>query len=198
MEYHWSGTKSINTKNKKKMKKKFYLANGEEVKIGDIIFRKVGRVNDCIFITEKTLPKLIAAGIITAGKSADKSAPSVLKDNKVPMDLKFYIQKIADRLGWKIEKVYNYLNNIDTVLPAAAFSMVLREIAIELDKKYENHIDNSPEIYAISLTDGRIGKINKASIKNYRNFAAFRSIEDAKIACRITRDILKEMFKSGK
>lgn len=198
MEYHWSGTKSINTKNKKKMKKKFYLANGEEVKIGDIIFRKVGRVNDCIFITEKTLPKLIAAGIITAGKSADKSAPSVLKDNKVPMDLKFYIQKIADRLGWKIEKVYNYLNNIDTVLPAAAFSMVLREIAIELDKKYENHIDNSPEIYAISLTDGRIGKINKASIKNYRNFAAFRSIEDAKIACRITRDILKEMFKSEK
>lgn len=198
MEYHWSGTKSINTKNKKKMKKKFYLANGEEVKIGDTIFRKVGRVNDCIFITEKTLPKLIAAGIITAGKSADKSAPSVLKDNKVPMDLEFYIQKIADRLGWKIEKVYNYLNSVDTILPAAAFSMVLREVAIELDKKYEDHIEKSPEIYVISMLDGRITKANKAHIKNYRNFAAFRSIEDAKIACRITRDILKEMFKSGK
>ena len=47
------------------------------------------------------------------------------------------------------------------------------------------------------MFDGRITKANKAHIKNYRNFAGFRTIEDAKIGCTITRDILKEMFKNN-
>ena len=114
------------------------------------------------------------------------------------MELDYYIQKIAEKLGWKMEKVYNYLNSVDSILPAAAFSMVLREVAIELDKKYEDHIEKSPEIYVISMLDGRITKVNIVHNKNYRNFAAIRTISDAKIACKITKDILKEMFKSGK
>lgn len=187
--------------------KKFYLANGKEVQLGDTICRVeeenyplLGKckVTDYIPITEYTLPELIKAGIITVKQDEDKSVSPVQKGSEVPMDLEFYVQKIADRLGWKIEKVYNYLNSVDTILPAAAFSMILREIAIELDKKYENHINESPEIYVISIMDGRITKANKAHIKNYRNFAAFRSISDAKIACRITKDILKELFESGK
>lgn len=152
-----------------------------------------GIVAQHIVVTKDILPKLLEAGIVTT----TKPAKSVV-ETEVPMELEYYIQKIADKLGWKVEKVYNYLNSVDTILPAAAFSMVLREIAIELDKKYEDHIEKSPEIYVISMLDGRITKANKAHIKNYRNFAAFRTIEDAKIACKITRDILKEMFKSGK
>lgn len=185
---------------------KIYLKNGKEVQLGDTICRAGEnhtlfgkcKVIEYIHITKQTLPELIKAGIITVKQDMDKSVSPVQKDSKVPVDLEFYVQKIADRLGWKIDKVYNYLNSVDTILPAAAFSMVLREIAIELDKKYEDHIEKSPEIYVISMLDGRITKANKAHIKNYRNFAAFRSIEDAKIACRITRDILKELFKSGK
>lgn len=183
---------------------KIYLKNGKEVQIGDILI-KVSKVNDPFFgkdtiiehvqvkVTKDILPKLLKAGIVTTTKP---EKPVV--ETKVPMELEYYIQKIADKLGWKIEKVYNYLNSVDAILPAATFSMILREIAIELDKKYENHIENSPEIYVISMLDGRIAKANKAHIKNYRNFAAFRSVSDAKIACRITRDILKELFKSGK
>lgn len=178
---------------------KIYLTNGKEVQIGDTL-TKVSKVKDPFFgkgtivqhivVTKDILPKLLEAGIVTTAKSA--------VETEVPMELEYYIQKIAEKLGWKIEKVYNYLNSVDAILPAAAFSMVLREIAIELDKKYEDHIEESPEIYVISKLDGRITKANKAHIKNYRNFAAFRSVSDAKIACRITRDILKEMFKSGK
>lgn len=180
---------------------KIYLTNGKEVQIGDTL-TKVSKVKDPFFgkgtivqhviVTMGILPKLLEAGIITT-----KPAKSVV-ETKVPMELEYYIQKIAEKLGWKVEKVYNYLNSVDTILPAAAFSMVLREIAIELDKKYEDHIEKSPEIYVISMLDGRITKANKAHIKNYRNFAAFRSVSDAKIACSIVRDILKEMFKSGK
>ena len=191
--------------------KKIYLKNGKEVQIGDTIckVKKInhsalgsGKVVEHILVTKEMLPKLIKSGILTVKEDVDKPVvlPSNLEadDAGMSMDLEFYIQKIADRLDWKIEKVYNYLNSVDTILPAAAFSMVLREIAIELDKKYEDHIKKSPEIYVISLLDGRITKANKAHIKNYRNFAAFRSVSDAKIACSIVKDILKEMFKSGK
>ena len=180
---------------------KIYLTNGKEVQIGDTLtkaskvvdpFFGEGTVVEHVVVTKDILLKLLKAGIVTT----TKPAKSAVVESEVPMELEYYIQKIAEKLGWKIEKVYNYLNSVDTILPAAAFSMVLREVAIELDKKYEDHIEKSPEIYVISMLDGRITKANKAYIKNYRNFAAFRSVSDAKIACSIVRDILKEMFKN--
>lgn len=185
---------------------KFILKNGKEVKMGDRLIKHgvadtpfgKGLIMQEIIVNEKTLPELIKAGVLTqvdCAHGADCPCRHCTK-GEVPMDMNFYIEKIAARLGWKPEKVYNYLNSVDSILPAAAFSMVLREIAIELDKKYEDHIENSPEIYVISMLDSRITKANKAHIKNYRNFAAFRTIEDAKIACRIVKPILKEMFKS--
>ena len=186
--------------------KKFILKNGKEVKMGDKLLKHgvvdslLGKVTIMqeVIVDEKTLPELIKAGVLTqvdCAHGADCPCKHCTK-GEVPMDMNFYIEKIAARLGWKPERVYNYLNNVDSIIPAAAFSMVLREIAVELDKKYEDHIENSPEIYVISMLDGRITKANKAYIKNYRNFAAFRTIEDAKIACRIVKPILKEMFKS--
>ena len=184
---------------------KFILKNGKEVKMGDRLiknsiintfFGKIVHLQEVI-VNEKTLPELIKAGVLTQADCTHGTDCHCghCTNNEIPMDINFYIEKIAARLGWKPEKVYNYLNNVDSILPAAAFSMVLREIAVELDKKYEDHIENSPEIYVISMLDGRITKANKAHIKNYRNFAAFRTIEDARIACRIVKPILKEMFK---
>lgn len=185
---------------------KFILKNGEEVKMGDKLI-KHGVVNTLfgkeviiqeVIVNEKTLPELLKAGVLTPAGSThgtDCTCRHCAK-SEVPMDINFYVERIAARLGWKPEKAYNYINSVDSILPAAALSMVLREIATELDKKYEDHIENSPEIYVISLLDGRIARANKAHIRNYRNFAAFRTIEDAKIACKIVKPILKEMFKS--
>lgn len=186
---------------------KSILKNGKEVKMGDKLIKHgvadtplgKGFIVQEIIVNEKTLPELIKAGVLTPMKECTHKADCPCRHctkGEVPMDMSFYIEKIAVRLGWKPEKVCNYLNSVDSILPAAAFSMVLREIAIELDKKYEDHIENSPEIYVISMLDGRITKANKAHIKNYRNFAAFRSVSDAKIACSIVRDILKKMFKN--
>lgn len=177
---------------------KYYLKNGKEVKIGDHLVNITKTVHptygECttertVVVTKESIPYLVKAGIITPIKSKCS--------NNVP-DLSFFIEKIAERLGWKVEKVCNYLTTLDELHPAAAFTVVLREIAIYLDLKYPDHISNSPEIYVISTLDGRISKANKAHIRSYKNFAAFRSVEDAKIACSITRDVLKEMFKSGK
>lgn len=195
----------LNNKNKKTMKK-FYLKNGKEVQVGDTITKVIktkhpllGEVTmvENVVVTEAALPKLIEKGIITTSLGSDFDVDKV-KPAESHMNLHYYVEKLAKKLNWKVEKMYNYLNTIDSVYPAAAFSMILREVAIELDKKYEDHIEKSPEIYVISMFDGRISKANKAHIKNYRNFAAFRTIEDAAIACRITKDVLKEMFRSGK
>ena len=196
----------LNNKNKKTMKK-FYLKNGKEVQVGDTITKVIktkhpllGGVTmvENVVVTEAALPKLIEKGIITTSLGSDSDVDKVLKPAESHMNLHYYVEKLAKKLNWKVEKMYNYLNTIDSVYPAAAFSMILREVAIELDKKYEDHIEKSPEIYVISMLDGKITKANKAHIKNYRNFAAFRSVEDAKTACSIVREILKELFKSGK
>lgn len=178
------------------MEKFVLTANGKEVKVGDklVKYAKVntpigeGIIAQEILVDENVFSELLKAGVI---KSV---VGDIVAD--VPMEIDYYVEKIAKRLGWKVDKAFNYLNNVDAIMPAAALSMVLREIAIELDKKYEDHIQNSPEIYIISALDGRITRANKAHIKNYRNFAAFRSVSDAKIACSIVRDILKEMFKN--
>lgn len=186
---------------------KFYLKNGEEVRIGDTItkvtkseyptFGKCTAI-ESIVVTKQAIPRLLKAGIIfkSTGKIMEKDRDHKAEENK--LSICYYIEKLAKRLNWKVEKVYNYLNIIDSVYPAAAFYMILREVAIELDKKYEDHIEKSPEIYVISMLDGRIAKANKAHIKNYRNFAAFRTVEDAKTACSIVGKVLKELFKSGK
>lgn len=176
--------------------KKYYLKNGKEVKIGDhltnitkIVHPTYGEciTESSILVTEDTIPHLLMAGIIT-----------VQSEDSEDIDLYFFLKKIAKRLGWKVSKTCNYLETLNKLHPAAAFSVVLREIAVYLDLNYPDHISNSPEIYVISILDGRISKANKACIKSYKNFAAFRSIEDAKIACNITRNILKEMFKGDK
>lgn len=204
MEYQLNGIKNIKQKKQKTMEK-FYLKNGKEVKMGDTITKVIktnsstckGTIVETTVVTKASLPKLIERGIITTSLGSDFDVDKVMPTES-HMNLHYYVEKLAKKLNWKVDKVYNYLNTIDSVYPAAAFSMVLREIAIELDKKYEDHIEKSPEIYVVSLLDGRITKANKAHIKNYRNFAAFRSIEDAKIACSIIKPILKNLFGNGK
>lgn len=173
--------------------KNLYLRNGKRVYLGDVV-NKVSTCGDitfieCVKIDDNTIPKLLEEGVIVSKPKEDY--------NKNPMDLEYYMQKIADRLNWKIEKVSNFLTNVDSIFPAAACSIILREIAVELDKKYEGHIEDSPIIYGISLVNGKIYKINKSNIKNYKNFAAFRTLEDARIAYSIVKDILKDMFKDN-
>lgn len=189
--------------------KKFYLKNGEEVHFGDVLSKtnKGGRYpifrefsTSYIMVTKRNISDLIKAGVIKVEDSSDNtvsSSKSSKGKSEVPVDFYYYFKKVTERLKLN-ENESGILVNISHVYPASLFSMILKEIAIELDKKYDNHIENSPEIYVISLMDGKISKVNKAHIKNCRNFAAFRTLEDARVACKITRDMLKVMFKNGK
>lgn len=108
-------------------------------------------------------------------------------------DFEYYIAKIAERKGWKFERTYRWIGEIEQECPTAAFNIVLKEIAIDLDKKYPDHISESEHIYVISTINGRIVEVDKTKIRNYRNFSAFRTVEDAKFACKVLRQPLKDM-----
>lgn len=173
------------------MKKYIFVPTGREANIDDVLVQveRMFGVNvpvRTIVITKDSLPELIKEGLIH----------EVNDDSGITVQSA--VKHLAKRIGWKVNNLEKYFDNLHKIHPAAVFSVILKEVAIMLDEKYPDHINNSKEIYVISALNGCITKVDKAHIKNYRNFAAFRSIEDAKIACRIVRDILKEMFKSGK
>ena len=128
----------------------------------------------------------------------NKEAIISAMEKAIPVELAYYVDSLAQKKGWKHEKMAGFLNNLSEINLGAAFQVILREVAVELDKKYEDHIEKSEEIYCVSLTNGHIFKADKKFIKNFRNFAAFRTLDDVKLACKITRGLLKDMFKSGR
>lgn len=147
---------------------------------------------------EEALAQLTALGCANCncGERVPASAHAVAE--KVEhIDLDYFLQSLAKKKGWKLSRMAGWLDSISELSPMAAFNIVVREIAIYLDQKYEDHIENSEKIFVISSLDGRIHEVCKAHVKNYRNFAAFRSIEDAKFACNILRGQLKGMFKKN-
>lgn len=111
----------------------------------------------------------------------------------------YYITTLANKKGWPAIKMAEFLDSLWEINPAAAFSTLAKEIAVELDKNYSDHIKNCDTIYIISTFDGRIHEVPGGIIKSFKNFAAFRTKKDAIKACKILRKELKAMFKkSGK
>ena len=175
--------------------KKFILADsGKEIKFGDRILiiedvntpLSVARVQRVAVVTKELMGKLIKDGKV-----------NVVEENGINKIWNDAIKSLAKKTNWKEEKLLNILATLHLANPWAATQMVLREIAIELDKKYDDHINKSEKIYAISPQDGRIHEVNKKTVKNYKAFPAFRSIEDAKIACSLIREHLTSIFSNA-
>ena len=121
------------------------------------------------------------------------------KEDKVTIYPKlYYIKNLAIKRGCTVPQMVDFFRELWDIYPAAALSLLLREIAVEFDKKYKDHINDSEKIFAISILDGRIHEVVKKHIKNYRNFAAFRTLEEARAACKILQKELKFMFHNGK
>lgn len=173
---------------------KFIVAkSGKEINLGDKILI-VGAVNTpigiikaqkTVTVTKELMSKFIKDGKVNVVEEKDT--------NKIWSNA---IESLSKKTNWKEEKLLSILTTLHLANPWAATQMVLKEIAIELDKKYDDHINKSEKIYAISPQDGRIHEINKKTVKNYKAFPAFRSIEDAKIACSLIREHLKSIFSN--
>ena len=176
------------------MKKFIVVKNGKEINFGDkiLITKSVNTpigitiVSKVAIVTKELMDKLIKDGKVNVVEEKDI--------NKIWNNA---IENLTKKTNWKEEKLLNILNTLHLANPWVATQMVLREIAIELDKKYDDHINKSEKIYVISPQDGRIHEINKKTVKNYKAFPAFRSIEDAKIACSLIREHLKSIFSNA-
>lgn len=156
-----------------------------EVKIGDVVVAKdpLAELDDrkhylvsYITITEENIPELISKGVL---KKIHKLDVSGIYEK---IDRKFSEYMPSDHLGIFL--------TLHCIYPGSAAGIFLKEIAVELDKNYDDHISQSPRIFAISAFNGDIFEVDKSHIRNYRNFAAFRTIEDAQYA----RDILESYF----
>ena len=163
---------------------------GKEVKMGEKLIKVVELFGipvpvAQIEVNETTLPDLIKHGIIVAEGS----------DSDIDITIKGAIQHLANRIGWNKENLERYFNNLYKISPAAAFEIVLKEVAILLDEKYPDHINNSNEIWVINKVSGGVQKLKDLSkIKSFQHFAAFRSLEDALVAKKIMAPVLQDLY----
>lgn len=107
----------------------------------------------------------------------------------------YYIIGLAEKKGWESHKMARYIEILTKFNPAAAAMVLLREIANDFDDKHEGHIEDSEEIWTISMLNGKVEQVNKSKVKNYRNFPAFRSKVEAKEAHAILSKRLRKMFR---
>lgn len=150
---------------------------------GQIIYKNKSK------LTEKEIDQTVKA--IDKIKQASNRKPM-----EVNMNPEYYFAKVGQKLGWNAKKLRNIIEDIIKVNPAILFHLMLREVALECDRQYKNHIENSAEIYVLSSSSGSIVRVDKSVITNYRNFSAFRTREDAKKATIILKDLLDIMFSN--
>ena len=158
-----------------KTEKRYILKkSGVAINIGDKI--DFGHIS--VIVNETNIPLLIRYNII----------------EEVKLNIKDYIERITDKL--KLDPAIGnlFLASLIVVNQGVVFSLLLKEIAIEIDNRYEGHISKSPEIYCVSVLNGEIKKINKNNIHTYKHFAAFRTKEDALEAIRILKVLYQDMF----
>lgn len=189
------------------MKKKYvFVGTGDCVcegdKLGGAIVCKSGELFFFDSIDERAITKLLSEGFIKEVKTTSYSKPisSSVDDNTFDITFDAIIMSIAKRLKWKVNNVFKYLDNLAYINEGAVLSILLREVAIILDRQYPDHIENSEKIYTIDMAKGEIVEVKDIhKIKNFRNFAAFRNIQDAITAKKVLKDFMLAAFsKDGR
>lgn len=149
------------------------------------------------------LDKYVIARLLSEGavKEVEEEAVSYRKPAPPSVyDVTFetVIMSVAKRLKWKVVNVFKYLDNLACIDEGAVLSVLLRETAVILDRQYPDHIGNSGKIYTIDMAKGEIVEVKDIhKIKNFRNFAAFRNIQDAVTAKKVLKDFMSAAFSKG-
>lgn len=182
------------------MNKYYYADSAVEVKVGGPIDLHIkssaGNITIQINkVDEKTLENLVKIGAIR--KVSRMSGRKLLAKEDIPMDLEFYVSKLEKQLGQEPGFLAMLQKATWCIAPASVSDLLLMFIAKYLDEQYPDHIRESKELFGVDV-DGRIVRLNPREIKTFRTFAAFRSLDDARIACRILKPLSKKIFKGGK
>lgn len=182
------------------MNKYYYADSDVEVKVGGPIDLHIkssaGNITIQINkVDEKTLENLVKIGAIR--KVSRMSGRKLLAKEDIPMNLEFYVSKLEKQLGQESGFLTMLQKATWRIAPASVSNLLLMFIAKYLDEQYPDHIRESKELFGVDV-DGRIVRLNPKEIKTFRTFAAFRSLDDARIACRILKPLKKKIFKGGK
>ncbi len=174
-----------------------FTCDGAEAQFGDVItFSTItnhpllGKVETTCTtpITEENIRTLVEEGVLTT------------KDRKEStVDLKALCKATAESLCAKyrhrsMDSFNKAMSRLQDTDPSIVFSIYLKEMAILLDKKYPQHINKCKEIYYFDNIMGNISKCPTCIVKSFKNFAAFRTLDDAKIACAALRKVIKIMY----
>ena len=179
--------------------KKYFLKDGKEVKFGDFILgtHKFGNTVTKILTTfdEDSIDVLKDLGIII-----EKDVKKDVKDDKfdiafIDCHLRMVYEWIANKLDISIQGAKNYLMDLEDISPTAALNIYLKRISNKLIKKYDKTpIRERPEIYIISIYNGKVEAICPKDIKNLSHFAWFRSKEDAEFLIKCVNRLITAMF----
>lgn len=179
---------------------KFITKEGKKVSLGEpfsvtATLKEEGVKTNFIFrssrLTSPQARMLVMRGILKEEKPLDK----VEKEPKVPTFDEAVALVSTWLMGTPHEK--DTAREFLAAMPDyARFSVVLRAFAVLIDRKYPDHINNADvdKYFTIDMTNGRVCEVPKGKIKNFRNFAAFRSIDDIKIATKVLRPFIKELW----
>lgn len=143
-------------------------------------------------VVKEYLPKEAVEFIECSEEDLESILREMLRDS---IGEEYYIISLAEKRGWEPYKMERYIENLTKFSPAAAAMVLLKEIAIDFDDRHEGNIEDSKEIWTISMLNGKVEQVDKSKVKNYRNFPAFRSKVEANEAHAILSKRLRSMFR---
>lgn len=183
--------------------KKYFLNSGEEIKFGDIINATKDEgykttIITCIF-DEDSIDFLKELGIVIEKDIEEKTIKKQENSDRELVSMVSYLDYVLDyvanRIGASRVEAVKYLYSLEKINPLAVLTVYLKRISYKLNKKYNNTpIRELPKIYIISVYDGKVKAICPKDIKNLKNFAWFRSKEDAEFARQCVINLIEKMF----
>lgn len=178
----------------KKEKTKYFLKDdGREIKFGDDIKLShkeetpLGTATATLVMTvdENNIEKLIEYGYVTK---------QPVTEQEIPMELSFYVKRLAKRLDMDKAAMWWVISAIKSGMPAIAFQMLLKEIALYMESLEDTPISKRETIYCIDLGDGEIYEQHAEAIKNFSVFSAFSSKENADKAKTILSPFINILY----
>lgn len=179
------------------MEKSFITKEGKRVFLNEPF-------NACFETKEEgcTVVHLIKTNKLDATTAERLVRLGVLKEYGVPKAENITIKDMFKLIGeWIVgtpDAVETIVELLNTLPDYIKFEMMLRAAAVLIDRKYPDHINNAKvdKYFTINMTDGKVCEVPKKSIKNFRNFAAFRTLDDIKIATKLLRPLMKHIWPS--
>lgn len=169
--------------------KKYFTKDGNEVIVGKPLHVSIESNNELELITTSHLTDELLVYLMSRGVVSEKTV------DDTPKDVEYYIEKLKNRLGFDSNTIKTMLLGFKQKCPSIAFQLLCKQVAIELDKKYDGHIVDSDELYVIDVATGEIVKYDVPADGVYsNNISLFRTRKDAEFAMSVLKEYCNACF----